>query len=139
MSMQADAWQARRSGEPLAQARAALADRGLFDTAVAFWRGTSGHDYVHTVYTLVGCPELPPASAILVHRDEFGVRTVLRILRLDHECPTLNRADVRHAGATLGANEVHVHFLANSKHERHTAAFDLETRIAGIQIVGATN
>jgi hypothetical protein len=41
------------------------------------------------------------------------------------DAPTLNLARVRQRGATLGANEVHVHFLAASDEERRLVACDL--------------
>lgn len=91
-----------------------------------FWTGASGQRYVHTIYTLHDCPALSSGNFILVNRDESGHRTILQIGLLPANAPTLNLADIRQRGATLGANEVHVHLLADSTREAKRIAFDLE-------------
>ncbi len=117
-------------------ARRVLDPASLFDSAITFWSGTSGHNYVHTVYTLLGCPELPPSAVILVRRDGVGQRSVLKVMTVDHDAPSLNRANIRRTGAKLGADEVHVHFATGARHARHTAAFDINTRHGAMMIVG---
>lgn len=101
--------------------------QGASDTAKAFyfWRGASGRGHVHTVYSLIDCPELPRANYVLVHRDATGRRTILRLGRAEHDTPSLNLAEVRHRGAKLGANEVHVSYLAASEEERQAVELDL--------------
>ncbi|MGD9671752.1 MAG: hypothetical protein AB7U75_22350 [Hyphomicrobiaceae bacterium] len=91
-----------------------------------FWTGASGQRYVHTIYTLLDCPALSSGNIILVNRDETGQRTILDIGVLPANSPTLNLADIRHRGANLGANEVHVHLLADSEREAKRIAFDLQ-------------
>lgn len=90
-----------------------------------FWSGASGQRYVHTVYNLLDCPEIPAANFLLVHRDVSGRRTVLAIGHLKHSSASLNLAGLRHRGARLGANEVHVHLLASSTQERRIVELDL--------------
>ncbi len=90
-----------------------------------FWSGASGRRYVHTVYDLIECPEVPAANFLLVHRDAAGRRSVLAIGHLTHQAATLNLAEIRHRGARLGANEVHVHLLAPSAEERRVVELDL--------------
>jgi len=90
-----------------------------------FWGGESGQQYVHSVFSLIGCPELPPANYILARRSSDGGLTVLRIARTEHEAQSLNLAEIRHRGAKLGANEVHVHFLADTRRERQLIEADL--------------
>lgn len=90
-----------------------------------FWAGASGERYVHSVFSLIGCPELPKAVYVLMRRDNNGRGTVLRIGRTEHEAPSLNLAEIRHRGAKLGANEVHVHFLADSRRQRREVESDL--------------
>jgi hypothetical protein len=92
-----------------------------------FWRGASGQRYVHTVYTLIECPVLPPANYMLVRADAGGRRCILRTGRLEHEAPSLNLAEIRHRGAQLGANEVHVHLLAEDERTRRMVEFDLKS------------
>ena len=90
-----------------------------------FWRGASGKRYVHTVYSLIECPPLPKAMYLLVHRNKDGRRQVLHIGCGQDEAPTLNLARVRQRGAQLGANEVHVHFLAETEPQRRLVTCDL--------------
>jgi hypothetical protein len=92
-----------------------------------FWRGATGERYVHTVFGLLDCPELPRAIYILVKRDAQDRRSVLHVGRADHEANSLNLAEVRFRGAQLGANEVHVHFLIEGDRERRLVEFDLQT------------
>lgn len=90
-----------------------------------FWQGASGERYVHHVYSLIGCPQLPAANYALFARDADGTRTVLFIGRTAHAAQSLNLAEIRHRGAKLGANEVHVHMLARSEAERGVIEMDL--------------
>jgi hypothetical protein len=92
-----------------------------------FWTGSSGQRYVHSVFSLIGCPELPSAVYMLMHTDANGVRTLLRVGRTEHDAPSLNLAEIRHRGAQLGANEVHVHFLASSERQRRLIELDLRS------------
>lgn len=93
--------------------------------AFQFWCGTSGQQYVHSVFGLIGCPELPRANYLLVRRGASGRRTILRIGRTEHDAASLNLAEIRHRGAKLGANEVHVHFLGADERQRRTIERDL--------------
>ena len=78
-----------------------------------FWSGATGTRYVHTIYNLFECPPIAPANYILVKRHLDGRRTVLSIGRLVNTCATVNLADIRQRCAQLGANEIHVHLLAD--------------------------
>ncbi len=92
-----------------------------------FWTGSSGQRYVHSVFSLIGCPELPPSVYALFHVDASGKRTVLRVGRIEHDAPSLNLAEIRHRGARLGANEVHIHFLAGSERQRRLVELDIRS------------
>jgi hypothetical protein len=98
---------------------------------VHFWTGASGHRYVHHVHTLLECPPLPRAVYLLVRREENGACTVRHIACSLSEAPTLNLARIRHRGATLGANEVHVHLLTASAEHCRTVACDLRAGVFG--------
>jgi hypothetical protein len=89
------------------------------------WRGASGRSYRHIVYSLVACPPLPKVSYLLVHRDQSDQRHVLHIGSGESDTSTLNLARLRQRGATLGANEVHVHFVAAPAHQRRLVVCDL--------------
>ena len=90
-----------------------------------FWRGATGSRYVHTVYTLLECPELPDANVMLVRRHASGRAEVMHIGSLEHGVGCSNLAEVRLTAAKLGATELHVHFLAADSHERSVILRDL--------------
>jgi hypothetical protein len=90
-----------------------------------FWAGASGRRYVHSVFSLIECPETPKAVYLLVRCDNNGRRTVLKVGRVEHEAESLNLAEIRHRGAKLGANQVHLHFLAKDEQERRMIELDL--------------
>lgn len=92
---------------------------------IHFWRGASARRYVHNVYSLIECPPLPRAMYLLVHRDKRGQRKVLHIGCGQTDAPTLNLARVRQRSAQLGANEVHLHFLAETDAQRRLVMCDL--------------
>jgi hypothetical protein len=119
----------------VAEKKAAAAPRpaSAFDSAARcqFWRGASGRPYVHTVYSLIECPALPKATYLLVRRSAGGSREVLHIASGESDAPTLNLAHIRQRGATLGANEVHVHFLAKTEPQRQLAMCDLRAGLFG--------
>ena len=97
------------------------------DTAARFhfWTGASGKRYVHTVYSLFDCPAVETANYVLVRREGVTKRTVLAIGRLTNESASLNLAEIRQRGATIGADEVHVHLLAMSANEAQAVEADL--------------
>lgn len=121
------------------RAAAATAPRAAFRAGVAapvgalgtlshdftFWRGATGIRYVHTVYGIFDCPELPGANVTLVRRHASGRAEVMHICRVEHDAPSLNLAEIRQTAALLGANEVHVHLLADSATERAAIERDL--------------
>ncbi|MEL6299292.1 MAG: hypothetical protein AAFQ45_12055 [Pseudomonadota bacterium] len=92
-----------------------------------FWPGASGGCYVHSVFRLRDCPELPKACYILVNRHDTGACEIRAMGQTTHDSATLNRAQIRQQAAELGANEVHVHFLGTSYRDRAVVLFDIET------------
>ena len=101
-----------------------LAD-GLAE-AFQTWIGASGDGYHHAVHTLIACPVLPEANYLMVRREADGSRKVLRIARTRHQSMSLNLAEIRHAAARLGANEIHVHLLGKTVEERARIEADLQ-------------
>jgi len=96
-----------------------------FDQAFHYWRGASGRRYLHSVYSLVGCPALPQANFILVRRHEDGTREALVFGNTKDDAVSLNLAHLRHEGAKIGANEVHIHLLADTARARRFVEADL--------------
>ena len=115
----------RKSGVKLVDREAAP----QIDTAARFhfWTGASGKRYVHTVYSLFDCPAVESANYVLVRREGVAKRTVLAIGRLTNDSASLNLAEIRQRGATIGADEVHVHLLAMSASEAQAVEADLRT------------
>jgi len=104
---------------------ALVCSEAAFAQAFHYWRGASGRRYLHSVYTLIGCPALPRANYILVRRYEEGRRLALAFGQAKDEAATLNLAHLRHEGAKCGANEVHIHLLAETADERLLVEADL--------------
>jgi hypothetical protein len=120
---QADAAETALSGP--ADEPALVCAEAAFSQAFHYWRGASGRRYLHSVYTLVGCPALPQANYILVRRHEDGTREALAFGDTKDDAISLNLAYLRHEGAKIGANEVHIHLLADTAHERALVEADL--------------
>jgi hypothetical protein len=93
--------------------------------AFHYWRGASGYRYLHSVFSLIGCPAMPRANYILVKRHEDGSRTPVAFGQTRDDAATLNLAHLRHEGAKRGANEVHIHLLAETAGERDRVEADL--------------
>ena len=109
-----------------AQTRDAASDKSEA-SRFHFWTGASGRRYVHTVYELLECPPLPAANYVLVRRGAGARRKVLSIGRVTNSAPSLNLAEIRQRGAELGADEVHVHMLADNAKLGRLVEFDLRT------------
>lgn len=89
------------------------------------WRGASGRAYLHTVYSLVGCPEFRHGSYLLVASSSDGAsKKVLTSGRSRPQAPSLNLAEVRRLGASIAATEVHMLVTAD-EHQAVAAEFDL--------------
>lgn len=104
---------------------ALVCSEAAFAQAFHYWRGASGRRYLHSVYTLIGCPALPQANYILVRRYADGSREALAFGQTKDDAVTLNLAHLRHEGAKCGANEVHLHLLAETGHDRTLVEADL--------------
>lgn len=96
-----------------------------------YWRGRSGRRYLHSIYTLFACPAIPQANYMLVHRGGDGSRSVLAVGQTTSDAASLNLARLRQEGARLGANEVHIHLLADSDDERDDVETDLRAQERG--------
>lgn len=96
-------------------------------TRFHFWTGATGKRYVHTVYSLFDCPPVGMANYVLVRKEGRAKRTVLAMGRVTGDAMSLNLAEIRQRGASVGADEVHIHLLANSAHESQAVEVDLRT------------
>jgi len=116
---------AETTGQPIVKADAPVEAR-IDTSAMQFWDGASGTRYIHTVHSLQGCPELPAVNYLLVHRDASGSQNVLGAGHTLYDAPSLNLAEIRKIGASLGANEVHVHMLADNPTSAKVIEYDLK-------------
>jgi len=96
-----------------------------------YWRGASGKRYFHLVYSLIGCPAPPRANYVLVRREDDGTRVALAFGQTKDDAESLNRAHLRHEGAKRGANEVHLHLLADTPQDRVAVEADLRLSAIG--------
>lgn len=96
-----------------------------------YWRGASGLRYLHTVYPLLDCPAVPRATYILARSAPDGSRLPLAVGQTVAEAESLNLAHLRQRAARLGANEVHLHFLAEQPEDRAAVEEDLAMRQLG--------
>ena len=105
-----------------------------FAQAFHYWRGISRRRYLHSVYSLIGCPALPQANYILVRRYDDGRREALAFGQTKDDTATLNLAHLRNEGAKRGANEVHIHLLAATAEAR----LEVETDLAAAHVERVT-
>lgn len=112
-------------GEPVVLPSAHGEALAAVKASFLFWTGSSGTRYVHTVYNLFECPPVAAANYILVKRHTDGRRTVISIGRAMHDAGSLNLAEIRLRSAQLGANEVHVHLLADDQSQSQQIEADL--------------
>jgi hypothetical protein len=110
-----------------AEEPALVCSESAFAQAFHYWRGASGKRYLHSVYSLIGCPALPQANYILVRRYDDGSRVALALGQTKDEAISLNLAHLRYEGAKCGANEVHLHLLAETPESRALVEDDLAT------------
>lgn len=89
------------------------------------WMGGSGRTYTCRVHSLRGCPVFPRAIAILVRRDPDDNRRIIAVLSCEHISSSLNRAEVRRLGASIGANEIHLVASRTTRSTRTAICHDL--------------
>ena len=90
-----------------------------------YWEGLTGSRYLHSVYSLQDCPELPKANYIMVRKLENGEAIPLFIGQTIADATSLNLAHIRQKAARLGANEIHIHVMTDSHKERADVERDL--------------
>jgi len=105
-------------GHPIS--KTASADLPELSERFWFWRGASGQNYIHSVYTPGDCPPLPGAVYVGVKRSG-AMRIAVAVGRFppfwDHAKPAAL------SDSFAGCDEVHVHLLARS----HSAAEAVRT------------
>ena len=95
-----------------------------FEDRFWYWHGASGRRYIHSVYPAQYCPMLPAAVYISVRRlgDDRFVPLAIEVGGvIDELAGTYCAAD--------GADEVHVHLLAEDSREARQVKDDLKARL----------
>ncbi len=90
-----------------------------------YWDGLTGVRYLHSVYSLQDCPELPKANYIMVRKLDNGEAIPLFIGQTIADATSLNLAHIRQKAARLGANEIHIHVMTDTPTERAVVERDL--------------
>ena len=90
-----------------------------------YWDGLTGARYLHSVYSLQDCPELPKANYIMVRKLDNGEAIPLFIGQTIADATSLNLAHIRQKAARLGANEIHIHVMTDTHNERADVERDL--------------
>jgi hypothetical protein len=104
---------------------AALLDREPEIERFCAWRGRSGRRYVTSIYSFDACPDYEHVVALAVRRGPDGTRTALAGIDLGvFPMVALDSAAMR-AAREQGANEVHLHLLAETAAGRAAAIEDL--------------
>ncbi len=112
------------AGEPR-PGYAALLDREPAIERFCAWRGRSGRRYVTSIYGFDACPDYEHVVALAVRRAPDGSRTALAGIDLGaFPMVALDNAAMR-AAREQGANEVHLHLLAETAAGRAAAIEDL--------------
>lgn len=92
-----------------------------------YWRGKSGRAYVHTVFTTL--PHWAgAANYVMVRRNGDMTRSPLYIGQTSdfgERWGQHGRSGLIERAAALGANEVHLHLLANAEAERFSVETDI--------------
>ncbi|MBG1233708.1 hypothetical protein [Aestuariivirga litoralis] len=83
-----------------------------------FWRGASGQNYIHSVYTPETCPPLPGAVYVGVKRHG-AMRTAMVVGRFDPHLEGGLPSVFRHF------DEIHVHLLARAPGAAESVRNDL--------------
>ena len=108
---------------------------GEVEQSFHYWRGQSGQRYLHTVFPLIECPLVAAVNYILVYRDPDGVCRPLDVGRTTGASESLNLARLRRRASLMGANEVHVHFMADTPGARARVEADVAVRQLGRAVV----
>lgn len=104
---------------------AAAQAKSLGSERFCAWRGLSGQRYVASIYRFDDCPDYENVVALAVRRDPDGRRTVLAALDLGAFPIMALNGEAMRAAREQGANEVHLHLLAETAGARAAAIDDL--------------
>lgn len=108
-------------GHPIS---AALPEDLGFGERFWYWRGHSGHSYIHSIYARESCPPLPGAVFVAVRRTPSG-RVPLSVGRFPLALDGLRAFNP----AVPACDELHVHLLARDDDGARGVMADLEAEL----------
>lgn len=100
-----------------------------FKERFQYWQGASGHRYICSIYAPNSCPPLPGAVYIAVKREEDGSRAARAVGRFAALIGAGNGI-AKSLARTAGANEIHVHLLAEDDENAERTVRDLKEALA---------
>lgn len=95
-----------------------------------YWMGASGRRYICTIFSPRNCPTVSSAVYIAVHRNEDG--TITPLSAGFYHSPFVGGVKNAHHFAEavkLGANEIHMHLLADDPFEAEEISNDIYAQI----------
>lgn len=97
----------------------------IADERFCAWKGKSGTRYVASIYGFDDCPDYENVVALAVRRAADGSRTIIDGLDLGPFPLFALDGDIINRARAAGANEIHLHLLAETAAERQAALYDL--------------
>ncbi len=89
------------------------------------WRGHSGRRYVTSIYGFGDCPDYEHVVALAVKRETDGTRSVVAGVDLGAFPIVALNGETMQTARAAGANEIHLHLLAETAVGRAAAIEDL--------------
>ena len=95
-----------------------------------YWRGASGRNFIHSIYSRGACPPLPGAVYVAV-RVRDGKRHAIATGRFPSFWEGMHRAET--TVANPAADEIHVHLLARNDEAAEAVRKDLDQALGEFQ------
>lgn len=99
--------------------------RVIADERFCAWKGASGRRYVASIYRFGDCPDYENVVALAVRHEADGTRMIIDGLDLGPFPLVALGGDIMQRAQAAGANEIHLHLLADTGTARQAALDDL--------------
>ncbi len=99
-----------------------------FAGAFHYWYGRSGDRYLHTVFDPETLPELDGAVYLAVRKDLDGRRTVIDAGIIENVPAIVRYGQALAHARRSGANEIHLHLMADTTRQRRDILNDIRHR-----------
>lgn len=95
------------------------------DNLTHWWQGQSGYWYIHSAFKIDAIPPLLAANYIFVKRTNAGLCEAIYVGEAADLRERLKQHEKLWLAMMLGANEIHVHLLAEYRSDRLAIETDL--------------